>query len=64
MKSIFMPSTVQLSDETKKQLSQEVKETIAKELVEKDEVFTASQMWNRQRQARSASDMVRKWNLN
>jgi hypothetical protein len=63
MKSIIMPSAVQLSEETKKQLAQEVKETIAKEVI-KQEKFTASQMWNRQRQVRSASDMMRRWNLN
>lgn len=64
MKSIVMPSTVQLSDETKKQLTQEVKETIANEVNLKKETFTASQMWNHQKQARSASSMMRKWNLN
>ena len=26
--------------------------------------FTASNMWNRHRNMRSASDLVRKWNLN
>jgi hypothetical protein len=64
MKSIVMPSTVQLSDDEKKQLAQEVKESIAKEVVLKEETFTASQMWNQQRQARSASAMLRRWNLN
>jgi hypothetical protein len=63
MKSIVMPSAVQLSEETKNQLAQEVKETIAKEVI-KQEKFTATQMWNRQKQVRSASDMMRRWNLN
>ena len=64
MKSIIMPSTVQLTDETKKQLTDEVKETVADEAIGKEETFTASQMWNRHRQMRSASDMMRRWNLN
>jgi hypothetical protein len=65
MKSIVMPSTVQLDDETKKELSQEVKETVATEAINnKNQTFTVSQMWNRQRQMRSASDRIRKWNLN
>ncbi len=63
MKSIFMPSSVQLSEEAKNQLAKEVKETIAKEVI-KEEKFTATQMWNRQKQVRSASDMMRRWNLN
>jgi len=65
MKSIVMPSTVQLNDETKKELTQEVKETVATDAINnKNQTFTVSQMWNRQRQMRSASDRIRKWNLN
>lgn len=65
MKSIVMPSTVQLDQETKKELSQEVKETVATDAINnKNQTFTVSQMWNRQRQMRSASDRIRKWNLN
>lgn len=65
MKGIIMPSNVQFNDETKKELTQEVKETVASEAISsKDETFTASQMWNRHRRMRSASDMMRKWNLN
>jgi hypothetical protein len=64
MKSIVMPETVQLTEEIKNQLTQEVKETVAIEAIDKTETFTASQMWNYHRQKRSASDMVRKWNLN
>ncbi len=64
MKSIVMPSAVQLNDEQKKQLTNEVKETLAKQENQTNETFTVSQMWNRHRQMRSASDMMRKWNLN
>ncbi len=65
MKSIVMPKMVQLDEETKKQLPQEVKETLAKEAsVTNKPRFTAIDMWNRQRQSRSASARMNKWNLN
>jgi hypothetical protein len=65
MKSIVMPSSVQLSNENKNELTQEVKETVATEAIgSKNEIFTVSQLWNSQRQMRSASDRIRKWNLN
>ncbi|MBL7723916.1 MAG: hypothetical protein JNK27_07190 [Chitinophagaceae bacterium] len=65
MKSIVMPSSVQLNDETNKELSHEVKETVATEAISsKNELFTVSQMWNRHKQMRSASDRIRRWNLN
>ncbi|HQV60715.1 MAG: hypothetical protein IPN39_05105 [Chitinophagaceae bacterium] len=65
MKSSVMPSTVQLNEEAKIELTQEVEETVATEAINnKNETFTVSQMWNRQRQVRSASDRIRKWNLN
>ena len=66
MKSIIMPVPEQL-DETKDQLFSEVKETVAKTTIEKDQkkkTFTVQDMWNRQRQAKSASAMMRRWNLN
>ena len=66
MKSIIMPVNEQL-DETKDQLFNEVKETVAKTTIEKDQskkLFTVQEMWNRQRRAKSASDMMRRWNLN
>lgn len=66
MKSIVMQSTVQLNEETKQQLAQEVKETLATEANtgSKKRNFTAAEMWNHHRQTRSASLMIRKWNLN
>ena len=81
MKSIVMPipqpiGTVKLNEETKTKLSQEVKETLAKEAIastpsRNDEKtnpiaigFTATDMWNRNRNSRSASDMMRRWNMN
>ena len=66
MKSIIMPVHEQLDEKTKDQLFKEVKETVAKTTIEKDQkrTFTVQEMWNRQRQAKSASAMMRRWNLN
>jgi hypothetical protein len=66
MKSIVMPVSEQLSEETKRQLSEEVKETVATEVNvnSKKRTFTAAEMWNRHRQMRSASAMMRRSNLN
>jgi hypothetical protein len=72
MKSIVMPEPESLK-EGKATTSgtrefSEVKETVAS-MVEKNlpaakRKFTVSDMWNRHRQRRSASAMIRKWNLN
>lgn len=67
MKSITMPVREQLTKETKDQLFTEVKETVAKTTNEKNQKgkkFTVQEMWNRQRRGRSASDMMRRTNLN
>ena len=59
MKSIIMPGHEQLDEKTKDQLFKEVKETVAKTTIEKNQkskTFTVQEMWNRQRQAKSASD--------
>ncbi len=65
MKSIVMPKKLQLSDETKETLAVEVKETLATTTnVDKKSKFTAVDLWNLQRNSRSASSLIRKWNLN
>ena len=76
MKSITMPVREQLSKKTKDHPESyrdlnEVKETVAKTIPiatgtknQKRKSFTVQEMWNRQRQMRSASDMMRRWNLN
>ena len=67
MKSIIMPVPEQLDEKMKDQLFNEVKETVATTTILKDQkkkTFTVQDMWNRQRQAKSASDMMRRWNLN
>ncbi|MCX6317052.1 MAG: hypothetical protein NTW29_07165 [Bacteroidetes bacterium] len=65
MKGISMSSNVQLNDEIKKELTQEAKETVANEAINNNnETFTVSQMWNHHKRSRSASDRMRKWNLN
>lgn len=65
MKCILMPKTVQLNEDTKQQLATGVKETLTEETNRNNKrKFTAVDMWNRQRNGRSASDMMRRWNLN
>ena len=67
MKSIIMPGHEQLDKKAKDQLFKEVKETVAKTTIEKNQKgkrFTVQEMWNRQRRGRSASDMMRRTNLN
>jgi len=67
MKSIIMPVLEQLDEKTKDQLFKEVKETVAKTTIAKDQkkkTFTVQEMWNRQRQGKSASAMMRRTNLN
>ena len=67
MKSIIMPEREQLNEEIKKELFTEVKETVAKTTIEKKQKrknFTVQEMWNRQRQAKSATAMMRRSNLN
>ncbi len=63
MKSITMPVHEQLDND---QLFNEVKEAVAKTTIERDQksTFTVQEMWNRHRQAKSASAMMRRWNLN
>ena len=66
MKSIVMPVSEQLKKETTEQLT-EVKETVAKEAIvkkRKQKSFTVQEMWNRHRNAKSASAMMRRSNLN
>lgn len=61
MKSIIMPRTVQLSEEIKRQLLHEVKETLATDIPAKNEKrFTDSDLWSMRRNSRSASDMMRR----
>ena len=67
MKSIIMPVPEQLDEKMKDQLFNEVKETVATTTIVKNQkknTFTVQDMWNRQRQAKSASAMMRRWNLN
>ena len=71
MKSITMPVPEQLDEKMKDQLFNEVKETVAKTIPiaigikdQKKKTFTVQDMWNRQRQAKSASAMMRRTNLN
>ncbi|HEY6063861.1 MAG TPA: hypothetical protein VIV35_09645 [Chitinophagaceae bacterium] len=61
MKSIVMPKIVQVDEEIKKQMLHEVKETLATNIgVKNKKRFTAGDLWNLQRNSRSASDMMRR----
>ena len=69
MKSIVMPMHEQFPKEN--ELFNEVKETVANNIPinngiksQKKKGFTVQEMWNRQRTAKSASAMMRRWNLN
>jgi hypothetical protein len=67
MKSIVMPVHEQFDEKNRNELFSEVKETVAKTTIVKNKegkAFTSQEMWNRQRRAKSASDMMRRWNLN
>lgn len=66
MKSIIMPVPEQLNEEAKDLLFGEVTEIVVKTTLvtnKNRKRFTAQEMWNRQRQAKSASSMMRRWNL-
>ena len=63
MKSDVMPSIVQMDAEELQALTKEVKETVATEFQleqGKKSSFSAVNMWNIRRDARSASNMLRK----
>ena len=61
MKSIVMPKNVQLSEEIRKELFQEVKETLATGIgVKNRKRFTPADMWNLQRNVRTASYLMRR----
>jgi hypothetical protein len=65
MKSITMPGQVQLDEKTKKQLTSEVKETLAQDNCEQSKrVFTATDMWYRHRSYRNAGYLMRRSTLN
>ena len=71
-----MPVHEQLDEKTKDHPDSyrefnEVKETVAKTVPiaigiknQKSKTFTVQDMWNRQRQAKSASARISRWNLN
>ncbi|HUR64790.1 MAG TPA: hypothetical protein VMZ03_00440 [Chitinophagaceae bacterium] len=63
MKSIVMPKNEELTDNKTKASAKDETSTTAVNANKKTK-FTAIDMWNRQRKSRSASDMMRRWNLN
>jgi hypothetical protein len=65
MKNDVMPSIVQMGKDELKVLLTEVKETVATDFVmpetSKKQSFSAAELWNIRRNARSASDRMRKY---
>jgi len=65
MNTDSMHRVVHLDENELQKLTQEVPETLADNSMyeEKQKIsFSVANMWNVQRQARSASSMMRKWN--
>jgi hypothetical protein len=64
MNTDSMHRVVRLDENEFQELTQEVKETLAENSMYDERPktgFTVADMWNVQRQARSASSMIRKW---
>ncbi|HRE37110.1 MAG TPA: hypothetical protein PK092_01610 [Chitinophagaceae bacterium] len=67
MNNEVFPKKIQISDVLKKEINSQVSETVAiseKQTNNRKRSFTAYEMWNRQRNSRSATAMIRRWNLN
>jgi len=65
MKEVTKTKIVQLNENEKAKLTQEIKETLADQnQTNKESHFTALDLWNSQRNFRTASSMMNKWNLN
>ncbi len=67
MSNEIIPKKIWISDVIKKELKSQISETVACEKKETSKTkrnFTSFEMWNRQRNSRSATAMMRRWNLN
>ena len=67
MSNEVVSKKIQISDVLKKELNSQVSETVdinEKQTRKNKRSFTAYEMWNRQRNSRSATAMIRRWNLN
>lgn len=66
MKSIVMHKNDQSGQHEELQLVTEVKETLAKDakVFYRKKNFTAADLWHRNKSRQSASDRIRRWNLN
>ncbi len=65
MNTDSMHRVVRLDENELQELTQEVKETLAGNSMNEEKQktsFSVANMWNVQRQTRSASSMMRKWN--
>lgn len=64
MNSIPMPGAEQLNEKSLDPAQALPETKVPSENASEKVKFTAIDMWNRNRQSRSASDRIRKWNLN
>lgn len=67
MSNEIMSKKVWISDAIKKELNNQIKETLAHEEKASNKTkrsFTSFDMWNLQRNSRSATALMRRWNLN
>jgi hypothetical protein len=62
MNSYVVASRMQLKQENLKNLLEEVKETVAPEVLTKK--FTSVDLWQIERSRKTAAGYTRKWNLN
>ena len=67
MSNELIPQKIHISDFIKQELNNQVSEIIAveeKPNLQEKRSFTVYEMWSRQRNSRSATEMMRRWSLN
>jgi len=67
MSNEVLSGKIEISDVIKEECTSQVNETLAVKSHSAQKAsrnFTVYEMWNRQRNSRSATTMIRRWNLN
>lgn len=64
MNSNVKPSRVKMATDELNNLTKETKETIATAINEEQKEFTAVDLWQIQKQMRTATRYTKRWNLN
>lgn len=64
MNSNVTPSRVQMAKDQLENLVQQTKETIAEPTSENQKQFTAVDLWQIQKQMKTATRFTKRWNLN